>query len=82
LNLIEKTRHEKLQLLAELQLKHGYSHAYFSDQWDRQKKVQSEIIGDTDLQSLQSQLEELIEYEEDLREAKYIYLISAYLSSC
>ena len=79
LNIIQKTQDEKLQVLAELQVKNAYTLAYFADQWTRQKKVQSEVIGDTDLQSLQSQLEELIEYEEDLREAKHIHFDFSYL---
>lgn len=56
----------------ELEMKHGYSLSYLAEQWTRQKKVQREVIGDTNLQQLHASLEELIEYEEELREAKYI----------
>lgn len=69
LKLTVKTRKENEEVLRELETRCGYSHAYFSDQWNRQRRIQLEVIGDTDLLQLQDQLSELIEYEEELRES-------------
>ena len=67
-----KTRNESMELLQELDTRCGYSHTYFSEQWNRQKRIQCEVIGDTDLRQPQDQLVELIEYEEELRESKQV----------
>ncbi|KAH9821637.1 hypothetical protein DFH28DRAFT_882383 [Melampsora americana] len=66
----EKTRAEKLLILDELGKKHGHTHAYFAAQWERQKRIQAEVIGDTNVQQLEAQIQELTEHEEELREAK------------
>ncbi|KAH9821020.1 hypothetical protein DFH28DRAFT_883331 [Melampsora americana] len=68
----EKTRAEKLLILDELGKKHGHTHAYFAAQWERQKRIQAEVIGDTNVQQLEAQIQELTEHEEELREAKYL----------
>ncbi|EGG04070.1 uncharacterized protein MELLADRAFT_108676 [Melampsora larici-populina 98AG31] len=49
-------------------MKRGYSHTYFANQWARQRRIQAELMGDTNKKQLQLQVEDLIEHEEDLRE--------------
>lgn len=66
----EKTLDQNLKILHELEIRRGYSQDYFSSKWNRQKRIQKEVIGDTNLQQLQNQLSELIDYEEELRESK------------
>lgn len=66
----EKTLDQNLKILHELEIRRGYSQDYFSSEWNRQKRIQKEVIGDTNLQQLQNQLSELIDYEEELRESK------------
>ncbi|KAH9807770.1 hypothetical protein DFH28DRAFT_937473 [Melampsora americana] len=66
----EKTQMDNQNILDVLGVRRAYTHAYFAAQWHRQKQIQAEFIGDTNVQQLENQIEELIEYEEDLREAK------------
>ncbi|KAH9809780.1 hypothetical protein DFH28DRAFT_904187, partial [Melampsora americana] len=65
----EKRLSEARSTLAELQKTSGFTTVYFSQQWERQRFIQSEATADNSLQTLQLRLQRLIELEEDFREA-------------
>ncbi|EGG11147.1 uncharacterized protein MELLADRAFT_92402 [Melampsora larici-populina 98AG31] len=66
----KKTQDINLGILEEIEKDGEYRREYFAEQWERQKAIQSQVIGDNDLRALELQLQQLIEFEEDLREHK------------
>ncbi|KAH9819280.1 hypothetical protein DFH28DRAFT_887071, partial [Melampsora americana] len=69
LKIAEKRLTEARRVLDELTLTTGLTIEYFSEQWERQKLCQSELMKDSSLQNLQARLQCLIELEEDFKQA-------------
>ncbi|KAH9810724.1 hypothetical protein DFH28DRAFT_902451, partial [Melampsora americana] len=55
--------------LTELETSFGHTVEYLGAQWERQRKCQTEIMGDDRAQEVRAQLGRLIELEEDFKEA-------------
>lgn len=66
---MEKKLGEARQHLADLERTSHLDQAYFSAQWDRQKRLQSETLG-KNVVDLRMKLGRLIEQEESLNLAK------------
>ena len=66
---VEKKLEEARGILANLERTSHLDPAYFSAQWDRQKKIQSETLG-KNVVNLRIKLGKLIEQEESLNLAK------------
>ncbi|KAH9807463.1 hypothetical protein DFH28DRAFT_915190, partial [Melampsora americana] len=64
-----RTLEEAESLLVQLERVSGHNTDYFAQQWARQKTCQSETIGHTNLQHLETRLGRLIELEETFRES-------------
>ncbi|KAH9811864.1 hypothetical protein DFH28DRAFT_900048 [Melampsora americana] len=69
LNIAEKRLSEARGVLDELKSTAGLAIEYFAEQWERQKKCQSELMADDSFQNLQSRLGRLIDLEEEFKEA-------------
>ncbi|KAH9824278.1 hypothetical protein DFH28DRAFT_1078013 [Melampsora americana] len=70
LNIAEKRLSEARGVLDELKSTAGLAIEYFAEQWERQKKCQSELMADDSFQNLQSRLGRLIDLEEEFKEAQ------------
>ncbi|KAH9812856.1 hypothetical protein DFH28DRAFT_1129636 [Melampsora americana] len=70
LKVAEKRLSEARLVLANLESKSArLTFQYFSDQWDRQRSCQLEMMADDSLQKLQDRLAHLIDLEEEFRDA-------------
>lgn len=60
-------------ILAKLRASHGYDEAYFSEQWDRQRKLQLNAISQNAKEKRKT-LGVLLKLEEKLIETRYVIM--------